>query len=123
MNGVLSSMPVWAGTVPQWGMLLTFFFAVYKLSFTDAAAIRKEMIGRINGLKKDHQECEERLDKAFDKIRGLERQRISEQIAIMRAILRTVEDPGLRNQLGMLEAMQMMEPVEELGNVEGDSNA
>lgn len=107
---VVSSLPSWAGTLPQWFILVSFLFAMYRLSFTDNAAIRRELAARIETLKSDHVECIEKLKKLQDEIEGMRVQRIAEQIAMMRAILRTVEDPALRKQLEMLESLQVNKP-------------
>jgi hypothetical protein len=58
-------------------------------------------------LHRCHEECTTKIQGLTEIIDGLKAQRIAEQIAMMRAILRTIDDPNLRKQLEMLEALQM----------------
>jgi RNA binding exosome subunit len=58
-------------------------------------------------LHKCHEECTEKIKALTEIVDGLKAQRIAEQIAMMRVILRTIDDPSLRKQLEMLEALQM----------------
>jgi hypothetical protein len=119
---LVTSMPSWAGTIPQWGILLSFVFAVWKISFADSTAIRKELSKRIEELKADHSTCLTTLQHLQDSLNGMRKQRVSEQIAIMRAILKTVEDPALRKQLEMLEALNLGDTSEYVGEVLGDTD-
>lgn len=120
MDEFLNSLPTWAGTVPQWGMLLSFVFAVWKLSFADSTAIRKEMAARIEKLKDDHEQCTQDLDQLRNELHGMRQQRIDEQLAIMRAIVRMSNDPDVKRQLALLESMERQKP-KEVDGVEGDS--
>lgn len=56
-------------------------------------------------LRRCHEDCSEKIAVLDSVIHGMRNQRTAEQIAMMRAILRTVEDPTLRKQLEMLEAL------------------
>lgn len=74
-------------------------------------------------LHKCHEECAAALTAMRVELDGLKDQRRAEQIAMMRAILRTVDDPSLRKQLEMLEALQMTGVVEKIdGPVEDGGN-
>lgn len=78
----------------------------------DAREAREGRYGqRISHLESEltrcHEECKEKIENLDAVIHGMRNQRTAEQIAMMRAILRTVEDPGLRKQLEMLEALNM----------------
>lgn len=104
------------GTVPQWGMLAAFGFAIWKLALGDGQKIREELLTRVEQLKQDHDNCTESLNDLYRELDGMRRQRIQEQISMMRAILKTVEDPNLRKQLEMLEALQIdQQPINYVG--------
>ena len=121
MGELFQGLPSWVGTLPQWGILLSFVFAMWKITFADSTAMRKELNVRISELKRDHSECVARMLHLQKTIDGMRRQRVSEQIAMMRAILRTVEDPTLRKQLEMLEALEIN--LQYVGEVTGDADA
>jgi len=115
----MSSLPTWAGTIPQWGMLCGFFFAVWKLSFADSTAIRKEMAARIESLKDDHERCTSDLENLRTELHGMRQQRTDEQLAIMRAIVRMSNDPDVKRQLDLLESMER-QASKMVGEVRGD---
>lgn len=106
------------GTPAQVALFTLIFITLIKVwpilqkNVLDAQNSREGRYGqRISDLERDlrrcHEECQERINHLDKIIAGMRTQRSAEQIAMMRAILRTVEDPGLRKQLELLEALSM----------------
>lgn len=73
-------------------------------------------------IKKCREDCDRETELLRQHIHGMERQRNSEQRAIVRAILQTISDPSVKKQLEMLESIQHLDTgVQWLGEVRGDS--
>jgi hypothetical protein len=73
-------------------------------------------------LKKCHEECTEKIDKLNNTIYGMRKQDFAKQHAIMRAIVRMSNDPDVKQQLVLLEAMEVSasREVTEINGVVGD---
>jgi hypothetical protein len=123
--------PEWLGTPSQLALLVIVILALIKMwpiiqaKVLEATLVREGRYGeRIKHLEEElqrcHEECSKKIESLRDTIMGMRDQRAAEQIAMMRAILRTVESPELRKQLEMLEALQPGEHVQYLGQITGD---
>jgi hypothetical protein len=117
LDTALNSIPSWAGTVPQWGLVLLVAIAVVRTSpqwFETWVQARREWHDRHGRRIKDleeqlaecRRECDEQREIHRTEIDGLRKQRNSEQLAIMRAIVRMSGDPAVKQQLTLLEAME-----------------
>jgi hypothetical protein len=126
VGAILKELPAWAGTVPQWGLFFLLLIAVVRTSPQWISAWVKMRLVRSNQnaerirelvqqVRECRTECDEKIEALQLEIYGIRTQRVSEQIALMRAILRTVESPELRKQLELLEAMQISLPPVNVG--------
>lgn len=123
IDTALDALPWWAGTVPQWGLVLLLAIAVVRTSpqwlstwSTMRLAASNHNRDRIKDLEDEvhrcHRECEERIQILQDIVQGLREQRNAEQLAIMRAIVRMSGDPQVKHQLDLLESMEVkLEPI------------
>lgn len=131
---MFENIPSWAGTVPQWGLFLLFAIAVVRTSpqwLTTWVTLRlarsnrnadriKELEGQVRECRT---ECDQKIETLHNEIHGLRTQRNAEQAIIMRAILRTSNDPDVRKRLELLEAMEASLTPEKATLVEGTDNA
>lgn len=124
--------PQWIGTPSQLALVVIVILALIKAwpiiqaKVLEATLVREGRYGeRIqhleSELKRCHEECNVKIERQNTIIMGMRDQRSAEQLAMMRAILRTIEDPVLRKQMEMLEAMQPIHSAEYVGEVKGDS--
>lgn len=121
MSGVdawLTKLPEWAGTVPQWGVVLLLLIAVVRTSPNWLETWAKLRLARSNRNKErieelelQVRECREQCDRETQalqqQIHGIREQRLAEQLSMMRAIVRMSGDPEVKKQLDLLEAMQI----------------
>jgi hypothetical protein len=114
----LDKLPDWVGTAPQWGLFIVFAIAVIKTSpqwLTTWSALRLAKSNRNSSRIKDLEEqvrvCREECDRDRRNFRieieGLRKQRNTEQLAIMRAIVRMSSDPEVKRQLELLEGIEI----------------
>lgn len=107
---------IW-GTVPQWGVLIVLAIAVVRTSpqwlttwvtwrLARSNRNRDRIIELEGQVKACRDECDEKIDKLHTEIFGLRTQRNASDAVIMRAILRTSNDPDVRRRLELLEAME-----------------
>lgn len=117
LDAMVDKFPGWVGTVPQWGMFILLAIAVVRTSpqwlstyssMRLAASNRNR--DRIRELEEEvhrcHRECEERIGKVGKELQGMRDQRVTEQLALMRAVVRMSGDPQVKQQLELLEAIQ-----------------
>lgn len=141
----MSALPVY-GTVPQWGMFITFLAAVLGVwlkfrqqNFDFSAADRKSFKESIAELERKVTECEAREADRIQEIKGLHeelfglrKQHIQEQISFARAIIQSLgrESPQLSVLLSALENGQRaldaqkeaQKQVHQLTGVTGDTH-
>lgn len=121
MEELLSHIPDWAGTVPQWFLFATVLIAAMKLipvlrqqsmdkETSDVNGLRTELREMRAALKECQDECEAATKEAQKEIRGLHeemwamrKQNIAEQISLINIILQSVDAPELRSLLSVLE--------------------
>lgn len=120
MNGIgdlLKGLPSWAGTVPQWGLFFLLAIAVIRTSphwLETWSAMRlarsNRNAERIRELemqvKECRVECDTKIASLHSELFAMRTQRNQEQAVIMKAILRTSNDPEVRKRLDLLEAME-----------------
>jgi len=121
---ILSDLPSWAGTVPQWAMLLVVIAAAIKLiipwrqqvidkEVTQVAAYAAEcqsLRSEVRELSTELRDCEDRCDKEIrglhEEILGLRKNQVQEQISLINVIMRSVNNPELQSLMLMLESVQ-----------------
>jgi hypothetical protein len=117
MEEFVKILPSWMGTVPQWIIVGSLILALIKIipimrqqNIDSNRTTIGTLITRIDVLRQEVKDCRELCDedtgKLKEEIHGLRTQRLAEQATLMRAILRTSNDPEVRKQLEILEAMQ-----------------
>lgn len=137
-----------SGTPPQWALLVIVIIAVLRYGpiwhkqVIDAQADKRlrysvrigELEDKLRKLRSDCDQETANLKKEIkglhDEINGLRAQRITEQMAIIRGILQTVDSPELKRQLSMLEAVQIaigsshqvLPPSDELGESDAEGS-
>lgn len=120
----MSSLPSWAGTVPQMitaagilSLLGTVILALFKLipalraqslesKQQDIEGWREEARGLRTELKECEEECDRRLKKLEEDLWGEKRQRVAEQISLINTIVASVDAPELKTMLRTLESVQ-----------------
>jgi membrane protein insertase Oxa1/YidC/SpoIIIJ len=115
---ILKNWPAAAGSIPMWGV----FFMVLVIAIRTSPqwldtwskmklAKAQRVAGRINELEARlaacEKECAERERSLHNEIQGLRQQRNAEQLVIMRAIVSMSGDPQVKQQLELLEAMEI----------------
>lgn len=142
MIASLGLEPGVVGTVPQWGMFITFIGValafvpkIRQQNFDFTAAARKVYEDRITSLEKKVEDCEEdreakeaelkrQIKDLHDELFGLRKQHIQEQISFVQAIIRSVDSPELKSLLAALDrghrAVVANESVYQLTGVRGD---
>lgn len=118
MDAWLDNLPNWFGTVPQWGMFVLLGIAIVRTSpqwLTTWSTLRLAKSNanaeRIKVLEQQVRdciaECSAHTRQLQDKIQGLQSQRNAEQLVVMRAIVGMSNDPAVKRQLELLEAMEI----------------
>jgi hypothetical protein len=105
--GLAGSIPQWGAFVALVGILARQVVPWRKLTIESGQALRKELLDRIDELKGDHRDCQEKLNLLQQKITGMQRQHVQEQISLINAIIRSVDAPQLKAMLGTLESVQI----------------
>lgn len=127
---MLDKIPSWIGTVPQWGVLVVLAIAVVKTSpqwlttwvtwrLARSNRNRDRIIDLESQVRECRTECDEKIAKLHNEVFGLRTQRNASDAVIMRAILRTSNDPDVRKRLELLEAMEATLSTETPTIVEG----
>jgi len=110
--------PAWLGTPLQGGAFVLLLILAVKTSpawlttwSTMRLAKSNANAERIAALERQVKECRDECAaqerRLLDQIHGLRTQRNTEQLAIMRAIVRMSGDPMVKQQLELLEAMEI----------------
>lgn len=118
LDSWLDKLPSWAGTAPQWGMFIVLAIAMVRTSpawvqawsaWKIAASNRNR--SRIRELEQQvhdcHKECETKIAVLTMELHSMRAQRNAEQLSIMRAIVRMSGDPAVKQQLDLLEAIEI----------------
>lgn len=115
---VLRTWPEWAGSIPLWGVFVLLAIIAVRtspqwLETWSRLKLAKEqrVASRITELEGRLADCEirctEEKRELRDEIEGLRRQRNAEQLVIMRAIVDMSNDPAVKQQLALLEAVEI----------------
>lgn len=118
LDKFFDTLPPWLGTLPSWGIFILLCVAVVRTSpawLTTWAQLRlaksNENAQRIANLEQQVldciKDCDEHKKQAHKEIQGLRTQRNAEQLVIMRAIVSMSNDPVVKQQLELLEAMEV----------------
>jgi hypothetical protein len=118
VSELFKEFPTWIGTVPQWGLFFVLLIAVIRTSphwLETWSAMRvartnrnADRIRELEGqVRECRAECDEKIGRLHNEIYGLRTQRNAEQAALLRAILRTIDNPELRKQLELLESLEI----------------
>lgn len=119
---MVEAFGVQLGSIAQVGTFLAVIIALIgayvKLSdrgMTHAEVMCGQLTTEVANLRAELRACEKecgaRLKHLQEEISGMRDQRNQEQVSMIRAILQSVENPDLRKQLELLEAVQGMENV------------
>jgi chromosome segregation ATPase len=128
------------GTIPQWGMFVTFLVAILGVwlklrqqQFDFSSSDRKTLGDKIQRLEKKVEDCEAReqerigeIKELHEEIFGLRKQHIQEQISFARAIIESLgkESPQLNVLLTAMEnghrALEAQRKIHQLTGVRGD---
>jgi hypothetical protein len=125
---LLRIVPLWGAFLTLIGLLVRQVLPWRKLTIDAATQIRAELQERVKELKADHRSCaeelaKERVDRAADvrscreecdiqtnkleqKILGMERSRVQEQISFINAIIDSIDAPELKVLVKSLESVQ-----------------
>lgn len=117
LASMIKDLPVWAGTVPQWGMFILLAIAVVRVSpqwlnslLTATQNKRASQGQRITELEEAvkfcREECDRQTEMLHKEIHGLRRQHIQEQISLINTIIQSVDAPQLKLFLRTLESVQ-----------------
>lgn len=119
--------PAWIGTPSQAGVLIIAIVALLrwslpwrKMSIDEGTQIRQELRAEITKVRSEHKICEDELastkkeveelrdevNNLEERILGMRRQHVQEQISLVAAIIASVPDPSLRKLLMALESVQ-----------------
>lgn len=119
------SLPTWAGSVPQWGLLATIVLAFFKLwpvLRQQTIDVNNEQVKlyaetctqlrvELNLLSEKLFNCEDKCDKDIrklnDELNGMRRQHVQEQLSLINAIIASVDAPQLKVLLTSLESVQL----------------
>lgn len=134
-------LTVWSG-VPVWGMFLLFLVTLVKTypiiqrNLLDAREKRESRYSiRIRDLEEavvicqrtceaDKEEMRKEIRELNEKLVGLRRQHVQEQISLVAAIIESVDNPMLKQMLNALQSVQRTLPAAEVvavGEVTGDA--
>lgn len=121
----LNHLPPWTGSVPLWALFVTVLVALIKawpklreLTIKEKASIADRYSIRIKELAEEIRECRRLCDEQEarqlrkievlqDKISGMQRQHVQEQISLINAIISSVDSPQLKGLLRALESVQV----------------
>lgn len=124
MRSLVEQLPSWAGTFPQWGMLVTVLVVAIRVvpvlrkqtldsqagqvkEYAETcAALRAEVSELMDKLHACERQCAKDKKDLQEELHGMQKQRLAEQGAIMRAIVRMSGDPEVKKQLELLETME-----------------
>src|SRR5690242_5999494 len=125
VSAMIERLPEWAGTVPQWflfaSVLITFIklYPVMKKQHTDAASrqveqyettcarLRADVSELIDRVTECEESCRNDKNALEEKILGLRRQQIADQIALVNTIIHNVDAPELKTLLSAMEKVQL----------------
>jgi hypothetical protein len=118
MQELAVDWPMWLGTPLQGGTFVLLLIFVVRTSpawLTTWSSLRlaksQRNTDRIKELEKQVKDCRAECDaqtrELQDQIQGLRQQRNTEQLVIMRAIVSMSGDPAVKQQLELLEAMEI----------------
>lgn len=118
MQSMVLDWPTWLGTPLQGGTLLILTIFLIRTSpawYTTWSTLRlaksNQNAERIKDLEQQiidcRRDCDEQTNELRKEIQGLRQQRNSEQLVIMRAIVGMSGDPAVKQQLELLEAMEV----------------
>lgn len=124
----LNSMPSWAGNVPAWILVLSLLAWVVNSAIKnhpiisqqkidDRHRIKDSYVSRIQSLERQILEDRERCDREIgllrdeigdlqDKIIGIQRQHVQEQISLINSIISSIDAPELKILVRSLESVQ-----------------
>lgn len=123
--------PEWIGSPSQFGLLVIVFAAFLrwslpwrKMSIDEGTQIRKELREELVKVRGEHKVCEDALRSAQkelgvlrdevndleNRVAGLRRQHVQEQISLINSIIESVDAPQLKTFLKTLESVQRSLP-------------
>jgi hypothetical protein len=97
----ISNIPL--GTLPQWLLLIVIGIGFAKWLFPWRA---DEMRLLRAELKKCEEDCDLKIKRLEEDLWGEKRQRVSEQISFLNAIINSIDAPELKTMLKSLESVQ-----------------
>lgn len=117
LTSMVNDLPVWAGTVPQWGMFVLLAIAVVRVSpqwlsslLTATQNKRASQGKRITELEEAvrfcREECDRQTEILHNELHGMRRQHVQEQISLINTIIQSVNAPQLKLFLRTLESVQ-----------------